>query len=246
MMQLNQSQEIKELALKRYQNNKCIFDRKDRWHFVTYTRTHHILQNWRNHLHKKQNILNIGSGGEDYLLFPERQFHVDIVPTLIKDKRFSIVADAESLPFLKGTFDAVICVGSVVNYCSLLEVIIELIRVTKRGGLIILDFETSDSWEYLFTKNWRKNISITSTFFQGTTEKIWTYSRNYVKNVIDNSGGKILDEKSIHGFSSFALLALRNSYIASYFEWLDQLFIENTFISKGACNCIIIFEKVSE
>lgn len=116
--------------------------------------------------------LNVGSHGNMYGLGPENHFQVDIAEKSLKEIRLACVADVEILPFRSETFDIVLCVGSVINYCSAAAAIIELARVLKPGGHLVLEFETSDSLEFAFTGDLGRDATIVRTFYNGTLERI--------------------------------------------------------------------------
>lgn len=71
---------------------------------------------------------------------------LEIAAKKLKSKSESIVADAESMPFVDGEFD---CVGSafgIRNFVHLEKGLSEMVRVLKPGGrLMILELSTPDS-----------------------------------------------------------------------------------------------------
>ena len=69
--------------------------------------------------------------------------NLDISLRHCRDLPAGTVGDVERLPFTDATFDASVCVGAVVNYVRADVAIRELLRVTKAGGLVLLDFECS-------------------------------------------------------------------------------------------------------
>ena len=73
-----------------------------------------ILTSLKNRLNMCSVYLNAGSGGSTYDL-PGTCYHVDIAENLIHHFPNYVVASIENLPFPISHFDAIICVGSVLN-----------------------------------------------------------------------------------------------------------------------------------
>lgn len=70
-------------------------------------------------------------------------YGVDISPIALKSLKDSqrgspILSDAEKIPFKSGIFDVVLCMYSLEHFSNPKAVLKEMIRVTKRGGKIII------------------------------------------------------------------------------------------------------------
>jgi len=231
------------LAVKRYDDTEDIWCHMDTWHTIAHKRSIAFL---RKHIVIPTDgklILNVGSGGQTYGMFCDRQVHVDIVPRLIKQRALSIVADLHKLPFSPDCFGAAICIGSVLNYCSAMEALYELRRVTTLGGIIFLEYESSSSWEYLFSKSYNKSVSIVDTFYQDGPERIFVYSDEYIEQVIEKAGYTVLVKEKTHIFSSLALRLNLPPKVAAWFEAFDFAFKNISFISRGGCNTMLMCKK---
>lgn len=171
----------------------------------------------------KNIYLNAGSGGSTYQL-PGTCYHVDIAPNLIQHLTHSYVASIENLPFENNTFSAVICVGSVINYCSALESISEFSRVLKSGGYLILEFERSQSAELWFSKAFNKNATIQKYNYLKNVHTLWLYSEAYISNILTQNQFIIIDKKRIHSISAVINKVLKNEKIAGKFGHFDNLF----------------------
>jgi ubiquinone/menaquinone biosynthesis C-methylase UbiE len=90
----------------------------------------------------------------------ENHLYTDLIVGSLRNVPLAVVSDAEQLPFPVNTFGIAICVGSVINYCSAASAISEFVRVLKSGGLLVLEFETSDSFEFLFTHDLSKGVTL--------------------------------------------------------------------------------------
>jgi hypothetical protein len=89
----------------------------------------------------------------------------------------------ETLPFASAIADLAVCVGPVVNYCSLEEVVSELADSTKSNGSLILHVELSNSWEHFGSKAYRADAAFVTSFYRGS-ENYWVYSDSYVRRVL--------------------------------------------------------------
>jgi len=236
--------EIRALAVKRYDETEDIWCHIDRWHTITHKRIDAFLRKHITLPTDEKLILNVGSGGQTYGIFCDRQVHVDIVPRLIKQRPLSTVADMHNLPFLPNCFGVAICIGSVLNYCSAMESLYELQRVIKPQGIIFLEYESSSSWEYLFSESYNKSVAVVDTFYHGSPERIFVYSDEYIEQVIEKAGCTVLAKEKIHILSSFALRLKLPPKIAAQFEIFDFLFRNINFLSHGGCNTILICKKM--
>jgi SAM-dependent methyltransferase len=136
---------------KRYNALKIIIDADDKWHLATEKvmsdfihASIEIIPNF-----ESLKILNAGSAGNSFGLKENNMIHVDVANKHIAHLPNSVVADIASLPFENNSFDLIICVGSVLNYCDPLRVIDEFQRVLKANGYLIIEFENSNLNYYL-------------------------------------------------------------------------------------------------
>lgn len=106
-------------------------------------------------------------------------YHIDIAENKINQTFHHVVGNIEEMPFNNESFDIVICVGSVLNYCDSLKAINELSRVLRKNGTLILEFENSYSFEYRDTSSYKSNLGIITTSYFDTPHKMWVYSLNY-------------------------------------------------------------------
>jgi SAM-dependent methyltransferase len=183
-----------------------IWDPADNWH----SRVHDEIQAAvgrfnRKHAAPSGVVLDVGSGGRPQAIPYGTYIQVDLVATRLIGQSMAVSADAHALPFPDNLADRVLCVGPVVNYCSLIEVMAELSRVCKPGGFALLHVELSNSLEYLFTPHWRAAATIVKTQFRGA-ESQWMYSHRILLQTLENAGFKVLDA---HYFMTLAALANR-------------------------------------
>lgn len=199
-----------------------------------------------NYLHKSpitkcNYILNAGSAGNNYGITC-RMHHIDIAENKINDCTEYTIGSIECIPFNENYFDGAICVGSVINYTDAITSISELIRVVSPNGIIILEFENSNSLEYLFTKEHKKDASLISTDYLGKNQKQWIYSYNYIMSIIESYKNiKILD---ITGFHIIDSLFAKNESIAKKFNKFDKFFNSHVATKKLSGNIIVTLKKL--
>ena len=234
-------------ALRRYGTVEKIWQDDDSWNIHIH-RAICSFVNWASaHIRGLAHcrILNIGSAGEDYGVLPQNQTHLDIVDRLIKTKPRYVVADAEHLPFQDGTFQVALCVGSVLNYCSALEVITEIDRVLSAGGALILDFESSTSLEYVGRAEYNKDVAIVNTFFQDSPERIWVYSLKYILRLLKDKGFCIDRIKRVHILSALLLRLGFDGRRAARWGTIDPCASLVPWINKHGSNVILLCRKTS-
>ncbi len=199
-----------------------------------------------NYLHKSpitkcNYILNAGSAGNSYDLNC-KMHHMDIAENKVNNCTEYTIGSIESIPFDENYFDGAICVGSVINYTDAIASISELIRVVNTDGIIILEFENSNSLEYLFTKEHKKDASIISTDYLGKDQKQWIYSYNYIMNIIESYNSiKILD---VTGFHIIDSLFAKHEFIAEKFNKFDKVLNRHIVTKKLSGNIIVTLKKL--
>jgi hypothetical protein len=211
---------------KKYNGIDEIWDTSDRWHFWTKRQIEQVLAAAGREFLKKTSgngvILDVGSAGHAY--FPSSCFRidVDIAENSLSSCTHPVCANAEALPFASAISDLTVCVGPVVNYCSLEEVISELARSTKVDGSLILHVELSNSWEHFGSKAYCADAAFVTSFYRGA-ESYWVYSDSYVRRVLANYGFRITGTRYFHILSSLAYRLIGRPNLSSYFGIADQV-----------------------
>lgn len=185
-----------------YSQMNSVWPENNRW----YDYTHNIIINFiEKHLSSKLTPnsmhLNAGSGGSEYAL-KRTCYHVDIAENLINKFEHFTVASIENMPFEDEMFDAVICVGSVLNYCDAVNSIREISRVIKSGGYLVLEFERSNTGELLFTTEYGKVSTKQQYDYMGHNHTLWLYSEKMIIHLLNECGLSIEDKTRYHCLSS--------------------------------------------
>lgn len=209
------------------------------WYRYSYSKISNYLKNM-DYIQTSSYILNAGSAGNNYNL-KCRMHHIDIAENKISMCSEYTVDSIEHMPFENNTFDGVICVGSVLNYTDAISSISEMIRVTKPNGTIIVEFENSNSLEYEFTKDHKKDATIIRTLYLDQLQAQWIYSYKYIISIINSFNVKIED---IYGFHIFDSLFANNEKVAIKLSKLDALVRLFPSIKKFAGNVIVRFKKL--
>jgi SAM-dependent methyltransferase len=167
-------------------------------------------------------ILNAGSGGKIYHQ-PGTYYDCDLVDKFLIHSEHPIHANIESLPCADGFFDIVICVGSVLNYVDAALAIREFSRVLKKDGMLILEFERSDSAEFLFTPYHHQNAFKYSCQYNGETHRLWMYSEKYISNIVKGSFSLLkLSRFQVISALAFRLTKSKNAGVLSSIDKLTQ------------------------
>lgn len=231
------SEKTKEI----YSSMNNVWPENNRW----YNYTHNIIidfieSNLSNKLNNQSLYLNAGSGGSTYNL-SGKCFHVDIAENLIKSFPYHYVASIENLPFSNSMFDATICVGSVINYCSALESITELSRTLKRGGYLIIEFERSNTAELWFDKEYSKKITMQRYEYLNHTHTLWLYEEKYIQKLLEKSGLRVIKYKRFHNLSSLINRITHQEEMSGQFSKYDKIFSPISYFM--AHNIIMICRK---
>lgn len=189
-------------------------------------------------------ILNAGSGGSDYNLNYNRMLHVDIAEEKIKQHSDFLVSSIENIPVSSDSYDNVICVGSVLNYCDPVSSISEMDRILKQGGHLILEFESSWGFEYIGRKVYKQDAVIVNIEYLNTSHNQWLFSPQYIKGILNNYHFKIEKEFKFHIIDGIfsKLLSDRISVILS--KKLDRVASKMPYTCKHANNIMYICRKL--
>jgi len=218
---MDEQKQILELAIRNFsQDESCPFE--NLWYYITQERTHRKVRTWlKNKINAKTLILNAGSGGLDYGIKDGVMVHLDIVGKLVDKHEKHIIASIDSIPCEDNSFDVVICVGSVLNYADIILGIRELCRVLKPSGTLILEFERSNSAEFLFTKNRHKNVVLCDAKYGDQRHKYWVFDEEFVCYTLQNYGMNCEKKFRFHTVSSLILRITKSEKLAARFAFFD-------------------------
>lgn len=220
-----------------YSSMDCVWPDDNRWY--NYTLKYildFIANNLTSKLSRESIFLNAGSGGSVYNL-PGICYHLDIAENLINMFERYTVASIEEMPFEDNSFDAAICVGSVLNYCDAVKSLRELSRVVKHGGYLILEFERSNTGELWFTSEYGKNTTKQQYDYMGHIHTLWLYSEKVIAQILKECNFDIIRQERFHCISALAnRITHREEYsgqFARYDMWVkpfSYLMAHNTIL----------------
>ncbi|WP_298754833.1 class I SAM-dependent methyltransferase [uncultured Arcobacter sp.] len=234
-----------EEVVQKYSKLDVIWDERDKWHYYVHTTIKDYITQAVKNINTDSHllILNAGSAGEEYDLTGFQHIHLDIVEKNIQHTKNYVVASIEQIPLQNNSFDIILCVGSVLNYSDALQSLSEFSRLLKQNAYLILELELSGSFEYIFTKHYLENVSLVKTFYQNKEEKLWVYSENYIKNILDTYDLKFINEYKFHILSGIIYKLTNNPSFATKFSNLDKFLSKYKLFSKFASNVILTYQK---
>lgn len=189
-------------------------------------------------------ILNAGSGDESYSVAPGLVIDCDIADQKLVGMPCGVAGDLMNLPLAPASIDVCVCVGSVVNYVSdLTKAIGEIARVVKSDGRLILEFESSRSPEYLFTRHFGREVSQVSTFYIYENENIWVYHEDHVRGLLEQAGFEIIEESRTHFVAPLIFRFKKNINTAARFAVLDRLVSKIPFLNKHSANLMYLCQR---
>ena len=197
---------VRESAARLYGNGQRIWDPKDRWNAYKRSIISGFAQRYAQlSIEHAETILDAGCGCEPYPWIPKRAISFDRFTRQLRNRPNPIAGDLERLPFEKQSIDFVICVASVLNYVSAAESVAEMSRVLRPGGRILLHYETSTSFEHIFSGRWGDSAVRINTINNGREDTLWIYSPSYVDALLANEGLRVSKRHSFHIGSALAL-----------------------------------------
>ncbi len=225
-----------------YPSPDTVWPVDDPWHTKTFEMINNTVHTWLGALDilPEHKVLNAGAGNTRYNINCTK-YDCDVSESLLVDSDNPIIASIEDIPVSNSFFNGCICVGSVINYCDAATVIGELSRVLSDDGFLILEFESSDSAEFLFTKKYHKSVTSMIYSYNHTDHQLWLYSEAYIRSLLKASGLDIIKTDRFHTVSSLHYRCFKNQDKAAKYIKFDRLF---HLISKDlAHNRILLCRK---
>lgn len=228
----------------KYNGRPEIWDDKDIWHAYTGKKLEQIVRWAIGELALDGKVvLNVGSAGSTYGLNSGNHFHLDIAERLLPRNGKSVAASAEALPFFAGSFDTVICVGSVINYCDAVPVCREIAKVLRPGGWLLLEFESSESGEYLWKPGYGRMVNYVTAPYLGQEERLWLYAPAYLKSLLNASGLAVEADTGFHVSTAMAYRLMQNIERSMNLELLDRIPFFRRIFRRFACNRVLLCKK---
>jgi SAM-dependent methyltransferase len=240
-MDLNNIKDVENTAKENYKKSEPWPD-DDVWHSYTYKILHKQIQDYIDELQFKntQVILNAGCGKTTYKTCATI-IHMDIIEEYVNLFENYLVGSIEKIPLQDCSVDCVICVGSVINYVDIQKAISEFSRILKPNGILILEYERSNSAEFLFTKKYAKTVFMQTYQYNNQTHYLWMYDEKFVIQLAEFYKFSCRKKYRFHSLSSlFYRFGLSEKKAAKYSKFDDWL---QPFSYFFAHNEIFIFEK---
>jgi SAM-dependent methyltransferase len=230
-----------------YEEQYRIAESIDPWHAYSQTVVHSTTRDWyyRYARSRGTRVLNAGSGGSDYGI-GEAMTHLDLFESRIANCQSRLVGDISGIPADPGSFDVLICVGSVVNYADPLLAIREFSRVLRPGGLLILEYERSASFEYIKKNGFSNGCCRVETFYGRVPTNIWVYGDGFIDGLMAASGFERVAETRFHALSSVVLAATKSPTFAARFTPGDRVIAQIWPFRTIASNRILAVEKIAD
>jgi SAM-dependent methyltransferase len=214
---------VRQSAERLYGAGQKIWDPTDRWN---QHKRECIDIFARSHIQNRMSdglVLDAGCGNEGYSWLPSNRICLDRFTDQLARVSHAVVGDLELLPFRDSTFGFVVCVASVLNYVSAAEAIIELGRITRTGGWLLLHFETSSSLEHALRAYWRSSATHIRTINSGREDDIWIYRPSYIQSLLSASGYVMRAKKEFHILSALGLRLGLRQQMAARLSKIDAL-----------------------
>lgn len=240
-MDSNDIKDVENAAKENYKESEPWPD-DDIWHSYTYQILQEHIQGYINELKfkKTQVVLNAGCGKTTYKTCATI-IYMDIIEEYINLFENYLVGSIEKIPLQDCSIDCVICVGSVINYVDIQKAMSEFSRILKPNGILILEYERSNSAEFLFTKKYAKTVFMQTYKYNNQTHYLWMYDENFVLQLAEFYKFSCKKKYRFHSLSSlFYRFGLSEKKAAKYSKFDDWL---QPFSYLFAHNEIFIFGK---
>lgn len=220
-----------------YESVDDVWPSNNKWHEVNQKEINRFIK--KINFNDVFTILNAGSGGNEYGLEKEI-INIDISKRHNEHLKHFVQCNIERIPFENDFFDAAICVGSVINYCDAICVIKELSRVIKSGGKLIIEFESSFSYEYIHSTSYKQSASLITTSYFNKPHVMWVYSPKYILGLLKCANFHVKKCRPYHIMSGVAIHATKDENKAAKYSHLDILF-RHIPVIKGHSGNVLIY-----
>ncbi len=218
----------------------------DSWHRKTYHRIRRYVRRYAGNGHSRdwQTVLNQGSGGNSYDISAACHIHLDLANNSLHGVNGAVLGNTEKLPFQDQSFDMCVCVGSVINYCDAAAVIEESARALKPGGLLLLEFERSESAEYWGREGYGASQSRMLTRYGKREVTLWFYSEPYIISILEANGFVVKKRARFHVLSPLVYRLTGSERLSSHFAEFDFFAKRLPLVGRLSTNAIMLAEKV--
>lgn len=107
----------------------------------------------------------------------------------------------------------------------------------------MLEFETSDSFEFMRSADFRRDVALVDTFYDGAADKIYVYSRRYIVSVLEANDLEVREIRRFHHFSTLAYRLTRNERLSARWSALDALAARIPVVKDLSANIFITAQK---
>ena len=70
--------------------------------------------------------------------------------------------------------------------------------MTKPGGLILVDFESSHSAEIMFSRHWRKPLTVIERMYIDHMDKTYLFSPDYIRGIFEQTRSTVIATRGYH------------------------------------------------
>lgn len=171
--------------------------------------------------------------------------HLDLIGERVSGFPEFLIGDVSQIPAEDASFDAILCVGSVINYANPIRGIGEFQRILRPGGLLILEYERSGSAEYWLEHGISAPCSRVRTFYGGVETQLWAYSDQFVDGLLAVHGFETIRETRFHGMSSLVLAVTGSPRFSSRFVFCDSWLANMWPVRHFTSNRILAVKKLA-
>jgi len=229
----------------KYNSITEIWTDDDLWHSYIHSRIVRAVQRLGSKINFSDLVIDVGSGGVKQNIRSASYVQVDFAFERLVGISSAVCADVHTLPFGDCIADCVICVGPVVSYCSLVELVLEIGRIAKDGAFVLFHAELSNTFELLFRTQYRADAAFVNTFYKGE-EQLWMYSHQNVLRTLREAKLRVLEVDYFHIASALAYRFTGRSNFASAFTWMDRLLRWMPGIGEISDSAIFLCQKMVE
>ena len=156
-----------------------------------------------------------------------------------RNEQVGIVGDLLHLPIRDFSFDAVLCVGSVLNLVDAPKAISELSRVTRIKGAVILEYERLG----ITCREERNYVEINSTY-AGVAHPLRLYSDRYIENCLTSANLHVVKSQYFHALTHVIPPWIGTARWRVFARAIDSLPLPICFRQKAANRVLLCLREL--
>ena len=232
----------KNKGFNEYDTADRIYRLKDKWQKKRYATVQAFIEK---HLAptvtEDSFILNAASVGNSYGLPKKNMQHFDVASGKIAYLSNAQTGSMKNILFSDDIYDIIVCTGSALNNTDPMKAFEEFKRILRPKGLLIVEFENSNTIELLLKKDFNRKAVFVNSYC--AKQQRWHYSDSWINELLVLNKFETIRKRKFHYFHPLTHWTTAAETKARISFGLDPLFRLVPFARNLASHTVILCQK---